>query len=84
MAIPLDQNNHVGPLIDKMAVEAYRNAIEKAREEGGEVLAGDEVMDGEGYGSGCYVAPTIVSVSSDACIVQEETFAPILYVMEIQ
>ena len=54
---PLDESNHVGPLIDKQAVEMYLNAIEKAKEEGGKVLVEGGVLNGEGYESGCYVKP---------------------------
>lgn len=79
---PLDENNHVGPLIDKVAVESYEKALEKARTEGGNVIAGGEVLSGEGYESGCYVTPAIVEAESDYEIVKEETFAPILYLIK--
>ncbi len=79
---PLDENNHVGPLIDKLAVEAYLNAIEKAKYEGGNVLVEGGVLDGDGYESGCYVKPVIIEAKNHYEIVQEETFAPILYVMK--
>ncbi len=79
---PLDENNHVGPLIDKIAVESYEKALEKARAEGGNVIAGGEVLSGEGYESGCYVTPAIVEAESDYEIVKEETFAPILYLIK--
>ena len=79
---PLDENNHVGPLIDKLAVEAYLNAIEKAKSEGGNVLVEGGVIDGVGYESGCYVKPVIIEAKNHYEIVQEETFAPILYVMK--
>lgn len=79
---PLDENNHVGPLIDKLAVEGYEKALEKARAEGGKVIAGGEVLSGEGYESGCYVTPAIVEAESDYEIVKEETFAPILYLIK--
>ena len=78
---PLDQNNHVGPLIDKDAVEMYLSAIEKAKEEGAKVLVEGGVLSGEGYESGCYVKPVIIEAENHYDIVQEETFAPILYVM---
>ncbi|WP_159799199.1 aldehyde dehydrogenase family protein [Flavobacterium sp. MK4S-17] len=79
---PLDSNNHVGPLIDKGAVQDYLNAIEKAKQEGGKILVEGGVMEGEGYESGCYVKPCIIEAENHFNIVQEETFAPILYVMK--
>ena len=78
---PLDQNNHVGPLIDHDAVNNYKNAIKTAQEQGGKVLCGNEVLTGPGYESGCYVKPTIIEASADMQIVKHETFAPILYIM---
>ena len=79
---PLDSKNHVGPLIDKGAVQDYLNAIEKAKQEGGKILVDGGVLTGEGYESGCYVKPCIVEAKNEFHIVQEETFAPILYVMK--
>jgi aldehyde dehydrogenase (NAD+) len=78
---PLDENNHVGPLIDKNAVKDFLNAIEMAKEAGGNVLYGGQVMKGKGYESGNYVKPCIVEARNDMPIVQEETFAPILYLI---
>jgi aldehyde dehydrogenase (NAD+) len=79
---PLDENQHVGPLIDKQAVDMYLNAIEKAKKEGGKVLVEGGVVAGKGYESGCYVKPVIIEAENHFDIVQEETFAPILYVMK--
>ncbi len=79
---PLDAANHVGPLIDKKAVQDYLNAIEKAKAEGGKVIVEGGVLEGEGYESGCYVKPCIIEAKNEYEIVQEETFAPILYVMK--
>ena len=79
---PLDQTNHMGPLIDTDAVEHYKRAIDAAKEQGGTVLNGAEVLDGEGYSSGCYVKPTLVEANSNMDIVKHETFAPILYLMK--
>ena len=79
---PLDESNHVGPLIDKDAVEMYLAAIEKAKAEGGGVLVEGGVLEGEGYESGCYVKPVIIEGENHFEIVQEETFAPILYIMK--
>jgi aldehyde dehydrogenase (NAD+) len=79
---PLDQHNHVGPLIDKQAVEAYLNALEKVKAEGGNVLVEGGVLKGEGYESGCYVKPAIAEAKNHFKIVQQETFAPILYLLK--
>ncbi|HBR55261.1 MAG TPA: aldehyde dehydrogenase family protein, partial [Flavobacteriaceae bacterium] len=79
---PLDENNHVGPLIDKDAVDTYLSAIEKAKAEGGNVLVEGGVLEGEGYESGCYVKPAIIEAENSFEIVQHETFAPILYLMK--
>jgi aldehyde dehydrogenase (NAD+) len=79
---PLDETNHVGPLIDLQAVEAYNKAIEQAKAEGGDVLVEGGVFSGEGYESGCYVKPCIIEANNAYEIVQEETFAPILYLLK--
>ncbi|MCB0758108.1 MAG: aldehyde dehydrogenase family protein [Flavobacteriales bacterium] len=78
---PLDENNHVGPLIDKAAVDMYLKALGAAKEQGGKILVEGGVLTGEKYQSGCYVKPAIVEATPDMAIVQQETFAPILYVM---
>jgi aldehyde dehydrogenase (NAD+) len=79
---PLDQKNHIGPLIDKDAVNTYLAAIEKAKAEGGKVLVDGGVLEGEGYESGCYVKPAIIEAENHFEIVQHETFAPVLYLMK--
>lgn len=79
---PLDPIHHVGPLIDKEAVENFKNAVSIAKVEGGKLLFGGEVLNGKGYSSGCYVVPAIIEMSSQSAIVQHETFAPILYLMQ--
>ena len=79
---PLDEKNHIGPLIDKDAVNTYLSAIEKAKAEGGNVLVEGGVIEGEGYESGCYVKPAIIEAKNDFEIVQSETFAPVLYLMK--
>ena len=79
---PLNEDNHVGPIIDTIAVDLYKNAIEKAVSEGGKVLVGNKVLDGEKYSSGCYVLPTIIEAENHYKIVQDETFAPILYLLK--
>jgi len=79
---PLDANNHVGPLIDKAAVENYLKAIERAKKEGAKVLIEGGVLEGDGFESGCYVRPCIIEANNEMQIVQEETFAPILYLLK--
>ncbi len=78
---PLDQNNHVGPLIDLQAVTSYEAALRLAEEEGGSLLVPGGVLSGPGYESGCYVKPAVVEATPRMSIVQEETFAPILYLL---
>jgi len=79
---PLDQNNHVGPLIDRDAVEKYQYALKKVVEEGGSLIVPGGVLEGEGYETGCYVKPAIAEAKNSFEIVQEETFAPILYLLK--
>jgi aldehyde dehydrogenase (NAD+) len=79
---PLDQNNHVGPLIDTLAVKAYRDALRKVKAEGGTFVVNGGVLHGKGYESGCYVKPAIAEVENHFEIVQQETFAPILYLIK--
>ena len=79
---PLDENNHVGPLIDKYAVENYNKAIDSVKEEGGNIIVEGGVLSGAGYESGCYVKPAIAEASNDYKIVQHETFAPVLYLLK--
>lgn len=79
---PLDEKNHIGPLIDKDSVNTYLAAIEKAKAEGGNVLVEGGVLEGKGYESGCYVKPAIIEAENHFEIVQHETFAPILYLIK--
>jgi aldehyde dehydrogenase (NAD+) len=79
---PLNQKNHVGPLIDKSAVNDFTNAIKAVKKEGGRIIFGGKVLTGAGYGSGCYVIPAIAEVENHYKIVQEETFAPLLYLIK--
>ncbi len=79
---PLDESNHVGPLIDVLAVKAYQNALERVISEGGKIIVPGGVLEGKGYESGCYVKPAIAEARNDMQIVQHETFAPILYIMK--
>ncbi|MEA2009262.1 MAG: aldehyde dehydrogenase family protein, partial [Actinomycetota bacterium] len=75
---PLDDANLMGPLIDEIAVSNFSAAVGIAQEQGGELLYGGGVIDGPGY----YVEPTIIKMPVDAPILQIETFAPILYLIE--
>ncbi len=79
---PLDEKNHMGPLIDKKAVEDYNNAIENAKKEGGKIIVEGGVISGDRFESGSYVKPCIIEAKNTYKIVQEETFAPILYIMK--
>lgn len=79
---PLDPENHVGPLIDKQAVKLYQAALKKIKDEGGSFAVSGGVLKGKGYESGCYVKPAIAEVKNSYQIVQEETFAPILYLIK--
>lgn len=79
---PLDESNHIGPLIDKQAVKIYLDAIEKVKAEGGKMLVEGKQLTGEGYESGCYVSPSIAEVENHYQIVQDETFAPLLYLIK--
>ena len=75
---PLEKDTLMGPLVNKNAVNDFSNAIERAIENGGEILYGGTTIDGPGN----FVTPTIVSAENDWDIVQEETFAPVLYLMK--
>src|SRR5215217_7032141 len=79
---PLDEKNHVGPLIDKSAVEMYLQAIEKCKEEGGGFIVEGGALTGDGFESGCYVKPCVAEARPQYEIVQHETFAPILYLLK--
>jgi len=79
---PLDSNNHMGPLIDKAAVKMYLDALSKINKQGGNILVDGKVLEGEEYQSGCYVTPVIAEVENHFDIVQQETFAPILYLIK--
>ncbi len=81
---PLDEKNHVGPLIDQDAVKMYLDSIEKCKAEGGTFVVEGGVLEGKNYESGCYVKPCIAEVENHFEIVQHETFAPILYLMKYQ
>lgn len=78
---PLDPSVLVGPLIDEQAVDAFVKALESVQKEGGKLIYGGEVLKGENYGNGHYVKPAIVEAENHFATVQEETFAPILYLI---
>ncbi len=79
---PLDENNHVGPLIDKDSVQNYLSALDRVVEEGGKIIVEGGVLEGEGYESGLYVKPAIAEAENHYDIVQHETFGPVLYIMK--
>ena len=79
---PLDENNHVGPLIDLDAVEVYTEALSQVEAQGGAWLVSGSVLSEKDYGSNCYVKPAVAIIDHDAPIVHQETFAPILYVIK--
>lgn len=79
---PLDENNHVGPLIDTDAVKMYNNALKQVVAEGGNIIVEGGVLKGAGFESGCYVKPAIAEAELHYDIVQNETFAPVLYLLK--
>ncbi|HEX2606366.1 MAG TPA: aldehyde dehydrogenase family protein [Flavisolibacter sp.] len=79
---PLDEKNHVGPLIDRDAVQHYLDAIDRCKKEGGRFLVEGGALSGSGFESGCYVKPCVAEAEPHYSIVQHETFAPILYLMK--
>lgn len=81
---PLDEKNHMGPLIDREAVNRYLEAVAICKQQGGRFLVEPGVLSGPGYESGCYVRPCIAEVDPGIAIVRQETFAPILYLMRYQ
>ena len=75
---PTNTDTLMGPLIDKAAIDDFSSALKKVQKEGGKILYGGKIIDN----GGCFVEPTIVQAENHFKIVQEETFAPILYVMK--
>ncbi len=75
---PLEPETLVGPMIDQDAVDMMQNALKQVEKEGGKVLCGGDVLDREGF----YVRPAIAEAKNEYTIVQEETFAPILYLIK--
>ncbi len=81
---PLDPSILMGPMIDKEAVDTMMNAIEKIKEQGGKIVYGGEKLTGGIYDTGTYVTPCIAEVENHYEIVQQETFAPILYFIKYE
>lgn len=81
---PLDEANHMGPMISKKAVKTYLEALKQAREEGGHILYGGAVLTGKGYESGCYVTPALVESENHHSLVQREIFGPLLHLIKYE
>jgi aldehyde dehydrogenase (NAD+) len=79
---PTNQTNHVGPLVDVSAVETFSQALNTLKSLNANIIFGGDVLTGDEYDSGCYVIPTLVEANNSWEIVQEETFAPILYLIK--
>ena len=79
---PLNENNHMGPLIDQDAVNQYQIALKQIVKEGGEIIVDGGILKGDKYPSQNYVKPVIAEINNSAEIVQKETFAPILYLIK--
>ncbi|HKL18841.1 MAG TPA: aldehyde dehydrogenase family protein [Halalkalibaculum sp.] len=79
---PLDEDTLVGPMIDEDALKSMKAALKEVQKAGGELVYGGETIDKEGLEGGHYVNPAIVTARNDYEIVQEETFAPILYLIK--
>ena len=79
---PIDEKNHIGPLIDENAVSIYSDALKKIENQGGTWLIKGGVLSENDYGSKCYVKPAVAIIDHEAKIVHNETFAPILYVIK--
>ena len=78
---PLDENILMGPMVNGKAVDIMMKAIETIKQQGGKLLLEGDRLSGEKYPGDCYVKPAIAEVSPDLPLVQEETFAPILYLL---
>lgn len=81
---PLDEQTLVGPLIDKEAVMNMQKALEQLKNEGGKILYGGKIVSGDGFENGQYVTPTLCEAEKNLKIIQEETFAPILYLIKFK
>lgn len=80
---PLDERTMMGPMVDRGSVEEMQAALKKIKAQGGEIIYGGEELSGDAYPGGCYVRPCLVKAKPDLDIVQDETFAPILYLIEV-
>jgi len=78
---PLDRETVMGPMIDKAAVDAVQQSIQRLKDEGGDVLYGGERLEGEKFQGDCYMRPCLATAKPDFEIVQHETFGPLLYLM---
>lgn len=81
---PLNDGVLMGPVIDEMALKAMQAAIERAIRDGGRLLYGGDRLTIKGLEGGFYVTPAIMEVSDDNPVVKEETFAPLLYIIEYE
>jgi len=81
---PLDENILMGPLVNTTAVDVMMNALRDIKSQGGRIFYGGERLSGDKYSGGCYVTPAIAEVENHFAIVQEETFAPILYLIKFK
>ncbi len=79
---PFMEGTLVGPMIDNEAIARFKNALREAKKEGGRIIFGGEILSGESYSSGNYVVPALVEAENHFSIVQEETFAPVLYLIK--
>ena len=79
---PLNENFLVGPMIDTTAVQVFTNALKEVEKEGGRIVFGGDVLTGPGFESGTYVVPAIAEAENHWHIVQEETFAPLVYLLK--
>jgi aldehyde dehydrogenase (NAD+) len=78
---PFNEDVHVGPLINQEAVDTYKTALETIQDQGGNILYGGTVLEGDEYDNGFYVEPTLVRAEPSMPIIKQETFGPILYIL---
>jgi len=78
---PLDQENQMGPMVNHQAVDTMMEALKTIKSQGGKIIIGGERLKGTRYAGGCYVTPALAEVPANLPVVQEETFAPILYLV---
>jgi aldehyde dehydrogenase (NAD+) len=79
---PLDGETLMGPVLNRQSVEALMSAKQQVLAAGGEILYGGDVLEDDDHPGGLYVTPCIAAAENDWAVVQHETFAPILYVIE--